>query len=100
MPPSAEFASRRSFCDHGVEMARKTPAPKELTIAIAGEGITPKDVPLRQLAELLEATAAAFEAIAAEKHLDAPNISLLRVKKGSAAYALHCEDSHADRVLG
>src|SRR5687767_3200452 len=77
----------------------KTTKTTKFTIAIAGEGITPKDVPLRQLAELLEATAATFEAIAAEKKIEPPKLSLSQVKMGSAAYDVVSEDRYAGRAV-
>jgi hypothetical protein len=79
---------------------RKPPKPTKVTIAIDGEGVGLKDVSLRQLAELLEATAATFEAVAAEKHLEPPKMSLAKAKHGSAAYELVSEDRQAPRVVG
>jgi hypothetical protein len=69
-----------------------------VTIAVAGDGITPKDVSLRHLAELLEATAAAFEAVSAEKGVAVPVLSLAKVKTGSAAYQFYSEDAQAEGV--
>lgn len=84
-------------------MARKPKGgkrkPTTLTIAIEGEGVGLGDIPLRQLAELLETTASTFEAIAAEKNLDPPRLSLVKASKGSAAYALASEDEQAPRVV-
>lgn len=81
---------------------KKTPKPTEakLTIAIVGEGVTPKSVTVRQLAAILEATAATFDAVAAEKNVDAPHLSLTRVKDGSAAYELASQDRQASRAMG
>jgi len=78
---------------------RKPKLPTKLTIAIDGEGVTLKDIGLRQLAQLLEATASAFEAVAQEKHLEAPKLSLAKAKQGSAAYELVSDDPQADRVV-
>lgn len=77
---------------------RKPSKPARLTIAIGGEGVSLRDVSLRQLAELLEATAATFEAVALEKQLPVPNVALTKVKAGSAAYELVSEDQGAERV--
>lgn len=81
-------------------MRKKRPPKKEtkLTIAIHGEGVGLKDVGLRQLAQLLEATAGAFEAVAREKRLEPPKLSLAKAKRGSAAYDLVSEDPQAERV--
>jgi len=83
-------------------VARKARLPKatKFTIAIEGDGVGLKDVSLRQLVELLEATAATFEAVAAEKKLDPPKLSLARARTGSAAYELVSEDDQASRVVG
>jgi len=70
----------------------------KLTIALTGEGITPKDVSLRQLSELLEATAATFDSLAADRKMNPPTVSLAKVKEGSAAYELYSSDRQADRV--
>lgn len=69
-----------------------------MTIALGDKGFGPKDVSLRQLAELLEATAATYESVAAENHVAPPTLSLSRVKSGSAAYVFVSEDRQADRV--
>ncbi len=78
---------------------RKPQKPTTITIAIVGDGITPKDVSIRQLANLLEATAATFEAIAADGNTDPPKLSLSRVKQGSAAYDLRADAPGAHRVM-
>jgi hypothetical protein len=77
---------------------RAPPKPLKLTIALTGEGITPKDVSLRQLAELLDATAGTFDSLAAERRVNPPTVSLAKVKEGSAAYELYSSDRQADRV--
>ncbi len=66
-----------------------------LTIAVGGEGVTPRDLPLRRLAELLEATASTIEAVAAEKQVEVPRFSVAKVLEGSAAYRLVSEDEQA-----
>jgi hypothetical protein len=84
-------------------VARKKSQAKQpgasLTIAIVGDGVTPRDVGLRQLASLLEATANAFESLAEERNVDPPQMSLARVKKGSAAYQLESHDRQAERTF-
>jgi hypothetical protein len=66
-------------------MAPKVPR-LHLEVSIAGSGITPLDVPIDQLAELLEATAELLSAVEAEIGSDRVLPSLHRVKKGSAKY--------------
>lgn len=80
---------------------RKPPPPPgaKLTIAIEGDGITPKDVSLRQLSELLAATAEAFDAIASDRNGPSPTVSLAKVKNGSAAYELVSDDRRARPVV-
>src|SRR5262249_43923689 len=60
--------------------------------------VTPQDLPLRRLAELLEATATTIEAVAAEKQVEVPKFSVAEVLKGSAAYRLVSEDEQAPMV--
>jgi hypothetical protein len=77
----------------------KKPSASSITIAIVGEGVTPKDIGLRELAALLEATATTFEAIADEKNIETPRLSLARVKNGSAAYELASQDRQAPKMF-
>jgi hypothetical protein len=79
---------------------KRKPSLTRIAIAVEGEGLGPKDVPLRQLAELLQAAAATFEALAAEKQIDPPRLSLARITSGSARYELVSEDRQAPRVAG
>jgi hypothetical protein len=74
--------------------------PQKTTIAIAvyGDGVKPKDVPVRQLVELLEATAATFDALASDKQVEPPRLSLAKITDGSARYHLVSEDSQAGRI--
>lgn len=76
----------------------KPPGLTRLALAIEGEGVGPKDLHVRQLVELLEATAATFEALAAERQLDAPNLSLAKIAHGSVRLELVSEDRHASRL--
>jgi hypothetical protein len=77
----------------------KPPKAATLTIAVDGAGVTPKAVPLRHLIEVLEAAAYTFEAIADEKRLDPPKLSLANIKSGSAEYQVYSEDRQALRVF-
>ncbi|HSJ99715.1 MAG TPA: hypothetical protein VK932_00685 [Kofleriaceae bacterium] len=77
----------------------KPPKPATLTIAIDGAGVTPKDVSLRNLIEVLEAAAYTFEAIADEKRLGRPKLSLARIKEGSAELHIYSEDRQTPRVF-
>lgn len=80
--------------------SKRKPSPTKLAIAVEGEGLAPKDIPLRYLTELLEAAAATFEALAAEKQIDPPRMSLAKVTSGSARYEFVSEDRQAARVAG
>ncbi|HWO24934.1 MAG TPA: hypothetical protein VNO30_39605 [Kofleriaceae bacterium] len=77
----------------------KSPSPTRLTIAIEGEGLAPKDIRVRDLIELLEATASTFDALAAEKQLDKPSLSLAKITNGSARLELVSEDRAAPRLV-
>jgi hypothetical protein len=77
----------------------KPPSPTRLAIAVEGEGLGPKDLPVRHLAELLEATAATFDALAAERQMDKPNLSLARIASGSVRLEFVSEDQHAARLV-
>ncbi|HET7504289.1 MAG TPA: hypothetical protein VFK02_24880 [Kofleriaceae bacterium] len=78
--------------------SKRKPSPMRLTLAVEGEGLGPNDIPLRHLAELLEAAAATFEALAAEKQIDPPRLSLSKITSGSARYELVSEDRQAARI--
>jgi hypothetical protein len=67
----------------------------ELEVAFGGEGVRPKDIPLRALLELLEATIGVMEAVAREAGLPSPKVSLAEVRDGSAAYAIVPSDEPA-----
>ena len=70
-----------------------------LEVAIEGTNLSPADVPVRQVVELLEAAAAALETIAAERGIDLTPPRLLAVKTGSAAYELRFPDPTAAPVV-
>jgi hypothetical protein len=57
-------------------------------VAIEGTNLSPRDIPSRQLIELLEATTATLDAIAAESGVKSPAVRLVQVRPGSAAYDL------------
>lgn len=97
---SLRFASGSGFCDDQVVPSKRKPSLTRIAIAVEGEGLGPKDVPLRHLSELLEAAAATFEALAVEKQVDPPRLSLARVTSGSARYEFVSEDRQASRVAG
>jgi hypothetical protein len=77
----------------------KPPSPTRLAIAVEGEGLGPKDFSVRHLVELLEATAATFDALAAEKQVDAPSLSLTKITSGSVRLEFVSEDQHATRLV-
>jgi hypothetical protein len=77
----------------------KPPSPTRLAIAIEGEGLGPKNLPVRHLVELLEALAATFDALAAEKQVDAPTLSLARIASGSVRLEFVSEDQQATRLV-
>jgi hypothetical protein len=69
-------------------MGKEAPQNEELEVAVAGEGVTPADLSIRDVAELLDALGAAVEAAAKALMLPVPLVSLAEVRPGSAAYAL------------
>lgn len=70
-----------------------------LEIAIEGDGLSPADVSVRQLSDLLQATASVLEAIAEEQGLPAPTLRLVAVKEGSAAYDLMSPDGDSSSLF-
>jgi len=70
-----------------------------LNISVVGEGISPEDVPIEELGSLLKATAALLRAVANEQRVTAPEVALVRVTHGSAAYAFRATDPVSDRVF-
>lgn len=77
---------------------RASKKAQAFTIAVGGEGVSPRDLPLRRLTELLEATAATIEAVAAENQVETPRFSVAEVLEGSAEYRLISEDQQASLV--
>lgn len=80
--------------------SKRKPSPTRIALAVEGEGLGPKDIPLRHLTELLEATAATVEALAIEKQVDPPRLSLAKITNGSARYEFVSEDRQAARIAG
>jgi hypothetical protein len=70
-----------------------------LELAIEGTNLSPADVPVRQLVELLEAATAALDAIAEERGGKIPQLRLLEVRNGSAAYELRVPDGVAAPIF-
>lgn len=63
-----------------------------LEVAIVGTGIAPKDIPLRQAVEILEAAAATLEVVIEERGAALAVPALTEVRKGSACYQLRTAD--------
>jgi hypothetical protein len=78
---------------------KKPPKWPGLELAIVGEGLSPSDINVRHLAELLQAAASAVEAVAEEKGVEAPELRLIEVKEGSAAYDLTSPSPEATNVI-
>jgi hypothetical protein len=70
-----------------------------MEVAIEANGISPKDVPVRQLIELLEAAISAVDAVARENGLEPPAMRLVGVRQGSAAYELYSDAANAPKVV-
>lgn len=68
-------------------------------VAFEGTNLSPADVPLRHLIELLEATTGVLEAIAEERGGKMPPLRLLEVRSGSAAFDLRLPDTVAVPIL-
>ncbi len=71
----------------------------ELELAIVGEGVAPRDVPLREVIALLEAMAGLLEEAAKEMDLPPPACTLTAVRKGSAEYALPIDEVTSDDAV-
>jgi len=70
-----------------------------MEVAIEAKGIAPKDVPIRQLVELLEAAVSALDAVARENGIEPPAMRLVGVRHGSAAYELYADTDDARVVV-
>lgn len=83
-------------------MKRKKPRDPRwnaIDITIGGEGVDPRSVPIRAVAELLQAAAAAVEATAKAMGVEPPTMHLVEVRKGSAAYQLVSPSEQAGPVI-
>lgn len=83
-------------------MPRKPDPPDQwpgFEIAIEGEGLSPSELPVRTLIELLEAAAKIVEEVAADRGLKLPPPRLVEVREGSAAYDLRIPDKSAFTVV-
>lgn len=83
-------------------MPRKQAPPDQwpgFEIAIEGEGLTPSELPVRTLIELLEAAAKIVEEVAADSGLKLTAPRLVEVRDGSAAYDLRIPDKSAFTVV-
>src|SRR5438128_1115426 len=70
-----------------------------MEVAIAGEGLSPADINVRQLADLLQATASAVDAVAEAHGLEAPDLRLTDVHEGSAAYELTTPSPEGPKII-
>ncbi len=82
-------------------MARKNSRDRsgELEVAIAGDGVTPESVPVRETIAVLEATIALVEAVAREHNAPMPELSLVEIRSASAGYALRSPKAKGRQVL-
>lgn len=71
----------------------------ELEVAIAGDGVTPDSVPVRETVALLEAAIALVEAVAREQNTPVPELSLVAVRNHSAGYALKSGQTKGRQTL-
>ncbi len=71
-----------------------------IEVKIGGEGVGLESVPIRALAELLQAAASAVETVAKASGMEAPAMHLIEVREGSAAYTLASESTQAAAVIG
>jgi hypothetical protein len=78
---------------------KETAAWPGFEVAFEGEGLSPADVPARNLTALVEAVAAFFEKVAEERGVSVAPLRLLHVTEGSAAYAFRSPDVEAEAVM-
>jgi hypothetical protein len=67
-----------------------------LEIRIAGEGISPNDVSIGELARLLTAAAGLMRTLSEERKIPAPEVALAEVRAGSAVFKLVASDPEND----
>ena len=70
----------------------------ELEVAVAGDGVSPESVPVRETIAVLEAAVALVEAVAREQNVSTPELSLIEVRNHSAGYAL-CNPNKTGRQV-
>lgn len=88
-------------------MAKQPPEEESATdwpgfvVTVTGTGLTPGDLPARELIELLQATLASLEAIAQEKGLKTPKdgFRLTGIRKGSVALDMRNPDPTSAPVI-
>jgi len=68
----------------------------KLYFSLEGAGVHPGNIPLNQLAELLEAARATVERVAGETGRESPRLALTAIEAGSALYALSPTDPSED----
>ena len=78
---------------------RRAARHAELEVAVVGEGVTPRDVPLREAVAILEALASLLEEAADALHLPRPKSALIAVREGSAEYALPLDEASSDAAV-
>jgi hypothetical protein len=71
-----------------------------LNISVVGAGISPEDIPIGDLGNILRSTASLLRAVADERELTAPEVALTKIAKGSAVYAFTTTDPTADHAFG
>src|SRR5438477_1251154 len=78
-------------------MVRSAPSERpSLEIQIAGAGISPRDIPIGELAKLLTATSGVLRAIADERKIAAVDIALVELRSGSVVLKLEASDPDTD----
>jgi hypothetical protein len=86
-----------------ITLVSRTPKPPErwpgFEIAIEGEGLSPAELPIRTLVELLEAACKVVDSVAIEMGIRLPSPSLVAVRHGSAAYDVRIHDEGARPVV-
>ena len=70
-----------------------------LQVGVEGAGLRPRDVPIRQLLEMLEALVGALDAVAKEAGIDPAEMRLVAVREGSANYQIWSASPSAPEVV-
>ncbi|GAB4111061.1 MAG: hypothetical protein OHK0013_47030 [Sandaracinaceae bacterium] len=71
-----------------------------LEVAIVGAGVTPDEVPVRELLEMLGAAVALLDALAKDSSKPSAHVALTAVRPGSAAYLLRATQPDHDAEFG